>query len=146
LFLPGVLDNLQVVDDSFDYVAAKVAAARAQTGVSPETYPLSGATVNKSRPEWYTTPYEGTTALDGGLAIQETGDVAHRNPVLSDDNPWDSSEITALQAELATTQIANAPLWTVATAYLLGATVKITDGKRLKATTAGTSHAATMPT
>lgn len=79
LFLPDVVNNLQVVDDSFDYVAAKVAAARAQTGVSPETYPLSGPDTKKSRPEWFHSPYTDTTALDAGLAVQETGDVAHNN-------------------------------------------------------------------
>jgi len=79
VFLPAVLDNLQVVDDSFDYVAAQVAAARAQTGVSPETYPLSGHATALSRPEWYHPPYNDTTALDGALAVQETGDTAHVN-------------------------------------------------------------------
>lgn len=91
LFLPAVLDSLQVVNTSFTNVAAKVAAARAQTSVAPETYPLSGAVVAKSRPEWFTSPYEGTTALDAGLAIQETGDVAHRNPLLAVDDTTDSS-------------------------------------------------------
>jgi hypothetical protein len=77
LFLPAVLDNLSVVNTSFTNVAAMVAAARAQTSVAPETYPLSGATVAKSRPEWFHPPYNATTALDAGLAIQEAGDVAH---------------------------------------------------------------------
>lgn len=77
LFLPASLTNLQVVDDSFDYVAAKVAAARAQSGVSPETYPLSGATTAKSAPEWFHSPYNTTANLDAGLPIQQAGDVAH---------------------------------------------------------------------
>ena len=76
LFLPAAPTNLAIVDDSFTYVATKVAAARAQQGVSPVTYPLSGATTLKSRPEWYTSPYTGA-ALDAGLAIQQTGDVGH---------------------------------------------------------------------
>lgn len=76
LFLPAAPVNLAIVDDSFTYVATKVAAARAQQGVAPVTYPLSGATTNKSRPEWYTSPYTGA-ALDAGLAIQQTGDVGH---------------------------------------------------------------------
>jgi hypothetical protein len=76
LFLPAAPTNLAIVDDSFTYVATKVAAARAQQGVAPVTYPLSGATTNKSRPEWYTSPYTGA-ALDAGLAIQQTGDVGH---------------------------------------------------------------------
>jgi hypothetical protein len=79
VFLPASITNLQVVDDSFDYVAAQVAAARAQLGVSPEIYPLSGPDTLKSRPEWFHAPYTDTTALDAGLAIQETGDVAHNN-------------------------------------------------------------------
>lgn len=79
LFLPATVTNLQIVDDSFDYVAAKVAAARAQSGVSPETYPLSGPDTLLSRPEWFHSPYTDTTALDAGLDVQETGDVAHNN-------------------------------------------------------------------
>ena len=75
LFLPGSITNLQVVDDSFTYVAAQVAAARAQTGVAPVIYPLSGPTVNPSRPEWFTSPYDASTA-DGGGAVSEAGDVA----------------------------------------------------------------------
>jgi hypothetical protein len=70
---------MQVVDDSFDYVAAKVAAARAQTSVAPSTYPLSGPDTLISRPEWFTSPYTDTTALDATLPVQETGDVAHNN-------------------------------------------------------------------
>ena len=85
LVLPAVLDNLQVVDDSFDYVAAKVAAARAQLSVAPVTYPLSGPTTNKSTPEWFTSPYNTTANLDAGLDIQETGDVAHNQEI--DDVP-----------------------------------------------------------
>jgi len=91
LFLPAVLDNLTVVNTSFTNVAAKVAAARAQTSVAPVTYPISGANVAKSRPEWFTAPYESTTALDAGLPIQETGDVAHRNPLLAVDDTTDST-------------------------------------------------------
>jgi hypothetical protein len=77
LFLPASITNMQVVDDSFDYVAAKVAAARAQSGVSPSTYPLSGADTLKSTPEWFHAPYTDTTNLDAALPLQETGDVAH---------------------------------------------------------------------
>ncbi len=76
LFLPAVLTNLQVVDDSFTTVAAAVAAARAQLSVAPETYPLSGPDVNPTRPEWFESPYNTTTALDGGLTVQEAGDIA----------------------------------------------------------------------
>ena len=77
LFLPAQISNLQVVGDSFTYVAAQVAAARAQTGVAPETYPLSGPDVDLSRPEWFHSPYNTTSNLDTGLGVQETGDVAH---------------------------------------------------------------------
>lgn len=77
LFLPDTIANLQVVDDSFDYVAAQVAAARAQLGVSPETYPLSGPDTLKSTPEWFHSPYNTTSNLDAGLPVQQTGDVAH---------------------------------------------------------------------
>lgn len=83
MFLPAVLSNLTVVNSSFTNVAAKVAAARAQTGVTGGyQYPLSGASTVKSRPEWYSQPYQTTTALNAGLPIQETGDVAHRNPLI----------------------------------------------------------------
>lgn len=77
IFLPDTIANLQVVDDSFDYVAAQVAAARAQLGVSPETYPLSGPDTLKSTPEWFHSPYNTTSNLDAGLPVQQTGDVAH---------------------------------------------------------------------
>lgn len=130
LFLPASLGDLAIVDSSFTYVAGRVAAARAQTGVSPVTYPLSGATTKLSKPEWFHSPYEGTTNLTSG--IQETGDVAHRNPLLPEDNPVDADEA----AQLA---IANAPAWAATTAYVQGATVKLAGGSRLEATTAGTS-------
>lgn len=77
LFLPAVLDNLSVVNTSFTNVAAKVAAARAQTSVAPVTYPLSGPVVAKSRPEWFHAPYNTTSNLNGALPVQEAGDVAH---------------------------------------------------------------------
>jgi hypothetical protein len=84
LFLPATTTNLQIVDDSFNFVASKVAAARAQLSVYPETYPLSGPDTLKSRPEWFhqdapTAPYSGTTALDPDATIQATGDVAGRH-------------------------------------------------------------------
>lgn len=77
LFLPAVLTDLQIVSDSFTNVAAMVAAARAQAGVSPKTYPISGADTLKSTPEWFNAPYNTTANLDAALAIQEAGDVAH---------------------------------------------------------------------
>lgn len=76
LFLPDTIDNLQVVDDSFTFVAAQVAAARAQLGVSPETYPLSGPDTLKSRPEWFHSPYTSAGKIDAGLTVQVAGDIA----------------------------------------------------------------------
>jgi hypothetical protein len=85
LFLPGSVTNLQVVDDSFTFVADKVAAARAQLSVSPETYPLSGPETLRSRPEWFhqdpagdgsIEAYSGSSALDTGLGVQDASDVA----------------------------------------------------------------------
>ena len=80
LFLPASTTNLAIVGTSFTNVANKVAAARAQQSVAPVTYPLSGPTTLKSRPEWYTSPYTGAK-LDTGLGIQAAGDVGHsKNP------------------------------------------------------------------
>jgi len=59
--------------------------------VAPVTYPLSGANTLKSRPGWFHPPYESTSQLDAGLPLQETGDVAHRNPILAADDTVDSS-------------------------------------------------------
>ena len=67
----------EAAEDSFNTVAAAVAAARAQLSVAPSTYPITGADVLPSRPEWFHSPYNTTTALDATLAVQETGDVAH---------------------------------------------------------------------
>jgi hypothetical protein len=84
LFLPTTINNLQIVDDSFTFVADKVAAARGQLSVYPETYPLSGPDTLVSRPEWFTPDgttgeYGGTTAKDAGLTVQDAGDVAHND-------------------------------------------------------------------
>jgi hypothetical protein len=79
LFLPTTTTNLKIVGDSFTFVAAQVAAARAQLSVEPVNYPLSGPDTLKSRPEWYTSPYTGTGKLDTGLAEQKAGDVGHNN-------------------------------------------------------------------
>lgn len=89
LFLPAAdsANIYKVVNDSFNFVADKVAAARNQLSVAPETYPLSGPDVFKSRPEWFHSPYQSTTNLDSNLPIQETGDIAHRNPMLTGDIP-----------------------------------------------------------
>jgi hypothetical protein len=88
LFLPGTLGDLAIVNTSFTYVAAQVAAARAQASVYPETYPLSGADVLVPRPEWFSLDptsgeYGETTAIDGTLPLGdgEMGDVAGSNYV-----------------------------------------------------------------
>ncbi len=80
LFLPQTVSNLQVVDDSFNFVAAQVAAARAQLGVAPVTYPLSGPDVLKSRPEWFHSPYTSAGKLDPTLPVQDAGDLAKTRP------------------------------------------------------------------
>ena len=91
LFLPtagdGDLADYSIVDDSFTNVAAMVAAARGQAGVAPVTYPLSGVDTLKSRPGWYHPPYTSSDQLDVTLDIQETGDVAHRQPMVAGDDP-----------------------------------------------------------
>lgn len=91
LVLPNSVSNLKLVDDSFTYVAARVAAARAQQGVSPETYPLSGPETLKSRPEWFHSPYNSSTQIDDSLPIRDTGDVATNffPPALGDPEPGD---------------------------------------------------------
>lgn len=124
LFLPTTIDNLTVVNTSFTSVAAKVAAARAQASVSPSTYPLSGADVLLSRPEWFHAPYEGNGKLDTGLAVQEAGDVAHRAPMLVSDDP---TPIVVARAN--------------STAYTAGSTVTFSNGQTYVATVGGTSAA-----
>ena len=121
LFLPAVLTNLQVVDDSFDFVATKVAAARAQLSVAPETYPLSGPETLKSRPEWFHGDYTDTDALDATLPIQETGDVAHRNPLLAEDLSGTAEEVEFLQEEIQD----SATAYSDALALALNANVKV---------------------
>ena len=77
LFMPDTATSFTAVTNSFNSVAAKVAAARAQQSVYPVTYPLSGATTLKSTPEWFNSPYNATNNLDTGLTVQATGDIAH---------------------------------------------------------------------
>jgi hypothetical protein len=141
LFLPGVINNLQVVSDSFANVAALVAAARAQTSVAPSNYPLSGADTLVSRPEWFSQPYEGTTALDGTLGVQETGDVAHRNPLLDVDDTVDPSEAEAQLEGLQQEIVDAATIYSVALALALNANVKLANGKVFNTTDAGTTIA-----
>src|SRR5690606_8673565 len=84
LFLPSDLDgngttdtDYTVVNDSFTRVAALVSAAQSQMGTSPSFYPASPATVNMSRPFWYTAPFTSAD-IDTGLTVQETGDRSAR--------------------------------------------------------------------
>ena len=86
LFLPATTTKLKIVGDSFTYVAAQVAAARAQLSVEPVNYPLSGPDTLVSRPEWYTPAGDGTYTRGGkmnsGLPLTgagNAGDVAHKN-------------------------------------------------------------------
>ena len=76
VFMPSDDSLYEVVDESFTFVAGKVAAARAQTSVYPSTYPLSGVETLKSRPEWFHTPYTSSGHLDSSLDVQAAGDVA----------------------------------------------------------------------
>ena len=145
LFLPASGTLYADVSTSFSAIAAKVTAARAQKSVSPSTYPMSGAEVLKSRPEHFHAPYTSSTNIDASLAVSEYGDVAHRNPTLSEDVPgataYDAGQDSEIE-DLEATVLANAPAWAATTAYALGAVVKLSGGARLEATTAGTSGAA----
>ncbi len=82
LFLPDTVSNLQVVDDSFTYVADRVAAARSQLSVYPSIYPMSGPDTLVSRPEWFTPDeadggnYSREGHLDTGAPVQDAGDIA----------------------------------------------------------------------
>ena len=149
LFLPAVKTSFTAVDDSFTNVAAKVAAARAQKSVAPVTYPLTGADVLLSTPEWFHAPYTGTTNLDTSLPIQETGDVAKRvsasgttsipsdlpGPTLYDEGQ--DVDIDGLAGLNSATPRANS------TAVALAAELKYANPTSLwKVTTAGTTAAA----
>lgn len=129
LFLPGTLVNLTVVDDSFTFVAARVAAARAQLGVAPVTYPLSGPDVKLSRPEWYHAPYESTTNINSGLSVTAAGDTAHNNPLFALDDP------TPLGEDLGGGARANS------TAVTFGQIIEFTNGQAYRVTVAGTTAA-----
>lgn len=138
LFKPTTGTTYAVVDTSFTNVAAAVAAGRAQLTPSPVTYPISGADTALSRPGWFHQPYEGTDQLNTGLPIQETGDVAHRNPLLPQDNPTDAQEAAGIEEitlDAATARPAS-------TAVTLGAKYKYTSPNSIwEVTTAGTTAA-----
>ena len=91
LFLPTSTDNLKVVGNSFAKVADMVARARAQKGIydntDPQstTYPLTGADMKLSRPEWFHLKEDGSGFRGGHLGaeadfpVQEAGDIATNN-------------------------------------------------------------------
>lgn len=134
LVLPSDDSAYELVDESFTNVAAMVAASRAQTGVTAGyQYPINPPTTDLSTPEWYNSPYEGTTNIDTGLTVTETGDMAHRNPLLASDDTQDSSEAAAAYDAL----LAGTPAYADG-AYTLGDLFKIGD-MIFQVTDAGTS-------
>jgi hypothetical protein len=109
IFLPADLDgngttdtNYTPVNDSFTRVAAALATARGQLTTSPSVYPASGPDVAKSRPEWFSSPYTDTNALNAALTVQETGDTAHTNPTPSGSNPVDAEELAGAVSAILT--------------------------------------------
>ena len=145
IFLPADLDgngttdvDYTPVNDSFTRVAALLAAARAQLGTSPSVYPASGPNVNKTRPEWYESPYTDTNALNTSLPVQETGDVAHRHPVLPGDNPLDRQELAGAIESIVDGSTARAN----STAVVVGDKRRFTNGMLFEATVAGTTAGA----
>lgn len=144
LVLPSNVSGtyMDIVDSSFNFVASQVAAARAQMGVAPSTYPLSGYETKLSRPLWFHDDFQGAD-IDSSLPMKETGDIATRHP--GNDFTVGAEEIETLRDELFATQVANAPARANTTEYLKGATVKLTSGERLKATVGGESGG-TAPT
>jgi len=141
LFLPASISNLQVVSDSFTNVANQVAAARAQLSVYPENYPLSGPDTLKSRPEWFSQPYQNTTALNTGLTIQEAGDVVHRNPMLDVDDTTDPQEAEAQLEGLQSEIVTAATIYSVGLVVALNDNVKLANGKVFNCIDAGTTIA-----
>ena len=140
----GVVDGLfGDVASSFNRVAAAVAGARAQLGVAPITYPITGADVKKSRPEWYHGNLESTSAIDNSLTVKETGDVAHRNPLLARDNPTDATEAGVVDAALINTILSSGTARANTAAVTLGQVRIFANPKSAwEVTTAGTTAAA----
>ena len=138
LFIPAASVLYDVVGDSFTNVANMVAAARGRTGVtSGYTYPISPADVDKSRPEWFTTPYNTTDAIDTDLAVTEAGDFAHRHPTI--DDPIDEAELEGI----VEASLASATARADSTPVTLGQVRKFASPTSLwKVTTAGTTDAA----
>ena len=107
MFMPVNDDLYAGVDSSFSFVAGKVLAARQQMGVGPETYPMSGPQTAESRPGWFHPDYTTTpqaNLLSGVIPgsspsrnyVTATGDVAHRNPMLTSDLPEDAAQGVAI--------------------------------------------------
>lgn len=149
LFLPSTPGIWQGTLDSFNFVAAQVAAARAQLSVEPNNYPITGVNTLLSNPEWYHGDYTSTTNLDGDLTIQETGDMAHRDPIIGSDNPFDAEEIEELQDQVdLLDDLEDIPLpYNAAKAYVLGEYAQLTGPTPAatslwEVTTAGTTNAA----
>ncbi|QFG04956.1 major capsid protein [Microbacterium phage Moleficent] len=145
IFLPSDLDgngttdaNYTPVDASFTRVAAMLATARAQLGTGPSTYPASGPNVKKARPEWYEAPYTDTNNIDNNLPVKETGDVAHRHPVLPGDNPIDRQELAGAIESIVDGATARAN----SAAVTLGQKARFSTGALYEVTTAGNTAAA----
>ncbi len=134
LFLPASPGIFSKTVDSFNFVASQVAAARAQLSVAPNTYPLTGYETLLSRPEWYHGDLSSTTNLDSSATVKETGDSAHRNPMLASDSPFTAAEGAALQAEI----VDSATIYAVGGAPALNANIKLANGKVFNVTDAGT--------
>jgi hypothetical protein len=149
LFIPSTPGIYQKTLDSFNFVAAQVSAARAQLGAynssDPDStnYPMSGPETLLSTPEWYHPDYTSTSNLDTDLDVQETGDMAHTNPINPDDNPFDAEEVenqAALNEEYAATILDGATTYADADALDLGENVKV-GSKVFNVTDAGTTVA-----
>lgn len=127
LFLPGSLSKLAGVDASFTNVAAKVAAARANTAPQyPSTYPYNPAAgVGVSRPEWFNSPYEGSGKLNAGLTVQEAGDMSASRPLNYVNDPTPNVLVRGNT-----------------TAYTVGQDVSFTNGQLYQVTVAGTTAGA----
>jgi len=151
IFLPDDLDgngttdvNYGPVNDQFVRVTTALAAARQNGGTGAHAsgaypyYPGSGDRVNPSRPEWFTSPYTDTDAINQSLPVKETGDIAHTHPTRPGDNPIDSQELQGVVNTLVQGQTARANT----TAVVVGDKRRFTNGQLYEATIAGTTAAA----
>lgn len=142
LFMPAAPGIYTVVDDSFNNVAAMVAAARAQQGVAPVTYPLSGADTLKSRPGWFHQPYTGNGVLDTTLGVQAAGDVAVNRP-MADADGFSGASVQESVEGLTELSIDAATARANSTAVTLGQVRRFASPDSLwEVTVAGTTAAA----